>query len=204
MSKTETFYAPNDPYYSVGIRLSATAYDPFGYIGRGGDSSTPNYGLIRFDTSSIVNRTKIIILAAKFRVYLESNLTATVYLNSYLHRVYKAWNQLANRYGYDGVHYWQDTGGVGDEDRESQHIGRKEFEVSDTIGWHEMNLLSYIPDGIQDMIRGNFTDNGFLFYAADSAYNTKKLFSTPEGGDHPPELVLTYTYGSSVLPVIMD
>jgi len=162
-------------------------------LGNSNITNVSEFGLIKFDMSSLARKAGIIISDAKLRLYLTSNNSAIKTLDLYAHRSLRAWvyNQVT-RDEYKSGSSWQTVGGVGNLDREAAPIGLLSLATgAATSTWYEMTLT---PAAIQAMIRGTFTDNGLFLWAdiGDSTYYSSRTFDFT--GTERAQLQITYTY----------
>lgn len=194
MSQT-TFYIQD----SADISVDDFGTQVFGVIGGNLAEDHRYYGLLRFDTSGIPSPEKIVVSSAILRVYLLSNDVAVNGLSFRVYRQKRAWTTDATSQIYSTGNSWQTVGGVGADDVETDHIGRKDMNPTETLGWHEISLAASL---VQEQIRGTWTENSYMIRYGTVTYKNLKTFDN-EAGSYPPELVLTYTIGNSLPPIWM-
>ena len=79
----------------------------------------------------------------------------------HVYRQKRAWTELGATWNkYDGTNNWQTAGGFGANDCEQTDIGATSFGSADPIG--TIHSFSLTASAIQEMVRGTFTNNGFL------------------------------------------
>lgn len=153
--------------------------DQTGYVRR---------SLLRFDIPLVSNA---IVQSATLRLYQNTDYSSNA-RDFRVYRLLRAWveNQVTWNV-YSTGNSWQTAGGFGANDCEQTAIGTRTMSASEATGYKEWALDTA---AIQGMMRGTFTNNGFLV-KADTEANDAYEYNSREDASNKPELVIVYELG---------
>lgn len=190
----EITLTPADTYQDTHIDSSATGTSFHADadnldIGERNDTGGVRRGLFKFPiVASLPEGSEINTATLRMRVGADKSDNARTWR---VYRVMRKWWDTSTTWNtYDGTNSWGTAGCENTStDREASDIGNESVPNNLTVGtWIEINLTT---DDIQEILDGDFTDNGFLVQV-DTENNDAYIVGSYEGS-YPSQLVISYT-----------
>ncbi len=169
-----------------------TNYGDETYLRVGNRLDVMNRTFMKFDLSSVpVNA---VVQTATLRLYFSADHAANA-PTFYVRRVKRAWEEMQVTWNsWKTSNLWQTAGAGGADDVESTNLGSKTFTATETL--NQYKEISLDLSMIDELIKGTFTNNGFIIRATvETAGTTNGYDFHSREGTYKPELVIEYYPG---------